>query len=263
MRTGCAKTPCARLAAQPLPSERLSNEVGRLRRLPLIERKRARAGSCHGDRNSSRKRCAYRSGAVPFFAVTVLMHLAHHHNHGWLAFALAFPAAGLLGRLFIIQHDCGHGSFFKSTRANDMLGAVLGVLTLTPYSYWKQTHAMHHATSGNLDKRGYGDISTLTVAEFEALSAWGQWKYRVYRSFPLEKAPPSASVGRIQTTSIIAALASTNMRLMPVLLARNPRRCTANRAWTSSPYRPFPSIWGSPAHAHPIYLLDFKSFDAD
>jgi omega-6 fatty acid desaturase (delta-12 desaturase) len=123
--------------------------------------------------------------ALPFFAVTVLMHLAHHHNHGWLALLLAFPAAGLLGRLFIIQHDCGHGSFFKSSRANDMLGAVLGVLTLTPYSYWKQTHAMHHATSGNLDKRGYGDINTLTVAEFEALSTWGQWKYRVYRSFPI------------------------------------------------------------------------------
>ena len=123
--------------------------------------------------------------ALPFFAVTVLMHLAHHRGHGGLALLLAFPAAGLLSRLFIIQHDCGHGSFFKSTRANDMLGGVLGVLTLTPYRYWKQTHALHHATSGNLDRRGYGDINTLTVAEFESLSAWKQWKYRVYRSFPL------------------------------------------------------------------------------
>jgi omega-6 fatty acid desaturase (delta-12 desaturase) len=122
---------------------------------------------------------------LPFFGVTVLMHLAHHHNHGWIALALAFPAAGLLGRLFIIQHDCGHGSFFKSPQANDLLGGVLGVLTLTPYRYWKQTHAIHHATSGNLDRRGYGDIETLTVAEFEALSAWGQWKYRMYRSFPI------------------------------------------------------------------------------
>jgi acyl-lipid omega-6 desaturase (Delta-12 desaturase) len=122
--------------------------------------------------------------ALPFFAVTVLMHLAHHH-HGGIAFLLAFPAAGLLGRLFIIQHDCGHGSFFKSKRANDLLGAVLGVLTLTPYRYWKQTHAIHHATSGNLDKRGFGDINTLTVAEFEGLSAFDQWKYRVYRSFPI------------------------------------------------------------------------------
>jgi omega-6 fatty acid desaturase (delta-12 desaturase) len=123
--------------------------------------------------------------AGPFFAVTVLMHMAHHYHHPWLAFFLAFPAAGLLGRLFIIQHDCGHGSFFKSARANDMLGAVLGVITLTPYSYWKQTHAIHHATSGNLDRRGFGDINTLTVAEFNALSTWGQWKYRMYRSFPI------------------------------------------------------------------------------
>ena len=123
--------------------------------------------------------------ALPFFALTVLMHLAHHYGHGWLAFLLAFPAAGFLARLFIIQHDCGHGSFFKSTRANDLLGGVLGVLTLTPYRYWKQTHALHHATSGNLDRRGYGDINTLTVAEFESLSAWGQWKYRLYRSFPI------------------------------------------------------------------------------
>jgi omega-6 fatty acid desaturase (delta-12 desaturase) len=123
--------------------------------------------------------------ALPFFAVTVLMHLAHHHHHGWIALLLAFPAAGFLGRLFIIQHDCGHGSFFKSARANDMLGGVLGVLTLTPYRYWKQTHAIHHATSGNLDRRGFGDINTLTVAEFDSLSAFGQWKYRVYRSFPI------------------------------------------------------------------------------
>ena len=123
--------------------------------------------------------------ALPFFTVTVLMHVAHHYGHNWLALLLAVPAAGLLDRLFIIQHDCGHGSFFKSPRANDMLGGVLGVLTLTPYRYWKQTHAIHHATSGNLDRRGFGDINTLTVAEFEALSAWGQWKYRVYRSFPI------------------------------------------------------------------------------
>jgi omega-6 fatty acid desaturase (delta-12 desaturase) len=123
--------------------------------------------------------------ALPFFAVTALMHWAHHRGHPWLALLLAVPAAGLLVRLFIIQHDCGHGSFFKSARANDLLGGVLGVLTLTPYRYWKQTHAIHHATSGNLDRRGFGDITTLTVAEFEALTPWGQWKYRVYRSFPV------------------------------------------------------------------------------
>jgi omega-6 fatty acid desaturase (delta-12 desaturase) len=123
--------------------------------------------------------------ALPFLAATILMHAAHHYGHPWLALLLAVPAAGLLDRLFIIQHDCGHGSFFKSARANDLLGGVLGVLTLTPYRCWKQTHAIHHSTSGNLDRRGYGDIVTLTVAEFERLSAWGQWKYRMYRSLPV------------------------------------------------------------------------------
>ncbi|MBI3565287.1 MAG: fatty acid desaturase [Elusimicrobia bacterium] len=123
--------------------------------------------------------------AVPFAVLTVLMHASDHFGHGWVAFALALPAAALLMRLFIIQHDCGHGAFFKSGRANDWLGAVLGVLTLTPYSYWKETHAMHHATSGNLSRRGFGDIETLTVSEYAALSRWGRLKYRLYRSVPV------------------------------------------------------------------------------
>lgn len=122
---------------------------------------------------------------VPFAIVTGLMHAAYHLGHGWLTFLLALPAGGLLIRLFIIQHDCGHGSFFKSTRANDLLGAFLGVLTLTPYSYWRQTHALHHATSGNLDKRGYGDIDTMTVREYAKLTSWGRLRYRIYRSIPV------------------------------------------------------------------------------
>jgi len=100
----------------------------------------------------------------------------------WPAMALAVPAAFLLVRLFIIQHDCGHGSFFKSRRANDLVGKAIGVLTLTPYVYWRNEHATHHATSGNLDKRGVGDISTLTVREYLARSAWGRFLYRLYRN---------------------------------------------------------------------------------
>lgn len=123
--------------------------------------------------------------ALPFLGIVVLMHYAHSRGLGWLSLLLAFPAAALMMRLFIIQHDCGHGSFFKSQRANDLVGAVLGVATMTPYRYWRQTHAIHHATSGNLERRGYGDINTLTVEEYEKLSAWGQWKYRVYRSAPV------------------------------------------------------------------------------
>ncbi|MDE2144108.1 MAG: fatty acid desaturase [Elusimicrobia bacterium] len=123
--------------------------------------------------------------ALPYLAIIVLMHFLHSRGHGWLGLLLAFPGAAFMMRLFIIQHDCGHGSFFKSQRANDMVGAVLGVFTLTPYRYWRQTHAIHHATSGNLERRGYGDINTLTIEEYNKLSAWGQWKYRVYRSAPV------------------------------------------------------------------------------
>ena len=98
-----------------------------------------------------------------------------------LTLALAVPAAFLLVRLFIIQHDCGHGSFFRSPRANDLIGGAIGVLTLVPYAYWRKTHALHHATSGNLEHRGFGDIDTLTVAEYRERGRWGRLRYRLYR----------------------------------------------------------------------------------
>jgi omega-6 fatty acid desaturase (delta-12 desaturase) len=100
----------------------------------------------------------------------------------WLTLALSVPAAGLLVRLFIIQHDCGHGSFFRSRVVNDRLGGVLGVFTLVPYAYWKKTHAMHHATSGDLTRRGLGDVPTLTVREYLELSRWRRLKYRLGRN---------------------------------------------------------------------------------
>jgi omega-6 fatty acid desaturase (delta-12 desaturase) len=98
-----------------------------------------------------------------------------------LTLLLAIPEAFLLIRLFIFQHDCGHGSFFASRRLADVVGSILGVLTLTPYHYWKKTHAIHHATSGDLDHRGFGDIDTLTIGEYYARSRWQRFKYRVYR----------------------------------------------------------------------------------
>jgi omega-6 fatty acid desaturase (delta-12 desaturase) len=101
-------------------------------------------------------------------------------GYGW-TLLMAIPAAGFYVRLFIIQHDCGHGSFFASQRANDMVGRALGIVTLFPYGYWKKTHAVHHGTSGNLDRREMGDIDTLTVSEYEAKSWFGRLSYRVYR----------------------------------------------------------------------------------
>ena len=99
----------------------------------------------------------------------------------WLCLLLALPAAGLLIRLFIIQHDCGHGSFFGHRLTNDWVGRVIGVLTLTPYDVWRHDHAVHHATSGNLARRGTGDIDTLTVDEYLAMSRWRRVGYRLYR----------------------------------------------------------------------------------
>jgi omega-6 fatty acid desaturase (delta-12 desaturase) len=99
----------------------------------------------------------------------------------WLCLLLAVPAAGFLVRLFMIQHDCGHGAFFRHRLANDWVGRLIGVLTLTPYDFWRRTHAIHHSTSGNLDRRGIGDVDTLTVDEYLARSRWGQLRYRVYR----------------------------------------------------------------------------------
>jgi len=100
----------------------------------------------------------------------------------WLTLALALPASGLLIRMFIFQHDCGHGAFFGSMDWNHRLGRVLGVLTLTPYSYWRRTHAIHHASSGDLDNRDFGDIEVVTVKEYMALTRMGRIKYRLYRN---------------------------------------------------------------------------------
>jgi omega-6 fatty acid desaturase (delta-12 desaturase) len=99
----------------------------------------------------------------------------------WLYLLLALPAAGFLVRLFMIQHDCGHGAFFHRRCTNDWVGRAIGVLTLTPYDFWRRTHAVHHATSGNLDRRGIGDIDTITVQEYLARSQWGRLRYRIYR----------------------------------------------------------------------------------
>jgi omega-6 fatty acid desaturase (delta-12 desaturase) len=118
--------------------------------------------------------------AVLFAGAWTIMYLSLRVGY-WLTLLLAVPAAFMLIRLFIVQHDCGHGAFFRSPRVADIVGSIIGVITLTPYHYWKKTHAIHHATSGNLEHRGFGDIDTLTVDEYNALSRWGRFKYRVYR----------------------------------------------------------------------------------
>ncbi len=118
--------------------------------------------------------------ALPFAALWIAAWVALDHSY-WLSFLLAVPAAGFLLRLFIIQHDCGHRTFFRHRIANDWIGRVIGVLTLTPYDYWRRMHATHHAASGNLNRRGIGDITMLTLHEYQSCSFWGRLRYRVYR----------------------------------------------------------------------------------
>ena len=118
---------------------------------------------------------------IPFVAMWGVMLWSLETLPYWGTLLLAVPTALLLVRLFILQHDCGHGSFFRSQRINDAVGFFLGTLTLAPYQYWRKTHAIHHATSGNLDDRSFGDIRTLTVREYAALPSNRKLRYRLYR----------------------------------------------------------------------------------
>ncbi|MEO0018800.1 MAG: hypothetical protein RLZZ522_2083, partial [Verrucomicrobiota bacterium] len=118
---------------------------------------------------------------VPYVALWVLMWLCLDISY-WLVAPLAVLAGAFMVRAFIIFHDCGHGSFFKSRRANTVVGVITGVLTLTPYFHWRWEHAVHHASSGDLDRRGTGDIWTLTVEEYLQSSRWRKLAYRLARN---------------------------------------------------------------------------------
>jgi acyl-lipid omega-6 desaturase (Delta-12 desaturase) len=133
-------------------------------------------------RQTSRRRsCAELAiTLIPYLTLTAFS-LASVQAGYWLGLLLTLPAGGLLLRLFLIQHDCGHGSFWPTRSANDWLGRCLGVLTLTPYACWRRSHALHHAGTGNLDARGFGDVDTLTVSEFLNSSRARQLFYRLYR----------------------------------------------------------------------------------
>ncbi|MQT14862.1 fatty acid desaturase [Segnochrobactrum spirostomi] len=136
-----------------------------------------------GYRQSDLRRAVYELliTAVPFALAWGAMLAAIKFDQVWLYGLLVVPAGGLLVRLFMIQHDCGHGSFFANRSGNDWTGRAIGVLTMTPYDHWKRSHAVHHASAGNLDRRGIGDVDTLTVGEYLARSRWGRMRYRLYR----------------------------------------------------------------------------------
>jgi omega-6 fatty acid desaturase (delta-12 desaturase) len=121
------------------------------------------------------------TSVVPYLALTALMY-ALLDVSPWLVAALAIPTAGFLVRTFIVFHDCAHGSYLPWRRANTWLGVACGVLVYSPFHVWRHEHAMHHASAGDLDRRGRGDVETLTVAEFGALSRAGRLGYRLMRN---------------------------------------------------------------------------------
>ena len=119
---------------------------------------------------------------LPYAFLWVLMVLSMTRGYSyWLTLGLIVVAAGFQVRIFILFHDAGHGSFFNSRRANRVLGYIAGILTFTPYEQWTSSHARHHATVGDLDRRGMGDVWTMTVEEYREASAWQRLYYRVYR----------------------------------------------------------------------------------
>ena len=126
---------------------------------------------------------AWRELAVTlaFYVVACGSLLAALASGWWIGLVLAVPAGMAVVRTFTIQHDCGHGSFFSSRRLNAWTGRCLGVLTFTPYDAWRRAHTIHHAGSGDLERRGIGDLDTLTVAEYRARGPWGRLAYRLYR----------------------------------------------------------------------------------
>lgn len=151
---------------------------------------------------------------LPLALVFAVMYRLLAHSFWW-TLVLALPAAALLVRTFVLMHDCAHGSFFPSRRANQIVGAITGLLTLIPFGHWRHEHGLHHASAGDLDRRGHGDINTLTVREYAARTPWGRLRYRIVRHpllyllvgpifFVLEKRlpPRGASAGRRQIMSV-------------------------------------------------------------
>ncbi len=118
---------------------------------------------------------------APYALLWYLMYLVQAISV-WMALPLAVLAGAFLVRVFIIFHDCGHGSFFKSRKANDIVGTLAGIICFTPYYQWRWEHSLHHATSGDLDRRGTGDIWTLTVQEYLEASRWKRFAYRLARN---------------------------------------------------------------------------------
>ncbi len=158
------------------PSDPHAGANGEQRGASSLSRRLARYRRPSGARGAVE--LAITAGPLALISVLAWVALAHRI---WWGLGLIPLAAAFLVRLFMIQHDCGHGAFLPWRRLNDWLGRAIGVVTLTPYDYWRSAHMVHHATSGALDRRTIGGIETLTVDEYRALGPWRRLGYRLYR----------------------------------------------------------------------------------
>ncbi len=149
--------------------------------LPVSEIGRKQRLAQYRDANAWKSTWQLVSSLLLFGSLWALMYFSLNVSY-WLTLLLSVPTAGLLVRLFVLQHDCGHGAFFKSKAMNDIVGFMLSILVLTPYSSWRRHHALHHASAGDLDRRGHGDVYTLTVAEYRNLPPLKQLGYRLFRN---------------------------------------------------------------------------------
>jgi omega-6 fatty acid desaturase (delta-12 desaturase) len=150
------------------------------------------------------------TSVVPYLGLSYLMYLSLGVSY-WLTLAIAIPASGFLVRTFILFHDCSHGSFLPSKRANMWLGTVLGLLVYSPFLRWRHDHAIHHASSGDLDRRGGGDVRTLTVSEYAALPWRGRLGYRLFRN-PLIMFGVGPIVALLVGPRLVARTARPRMR---------------------------------------------------
>jgi len=159
------------------------NEISNISRTdsgPATARDWVKILSHYREPNQARSMFELGVSVIPFILLWALAWWSLSISY-WLALAISCLNAAFLLRMFVIQHDCGHGSFFSDRRASDWVGRVLGVFTLTPYAVWRRTHSHHHSVSGNLEKRGMGDVYTMTVAEYRELSPLYRLQYRLYR----------------------------------------------------------------------------------
>ena len=162
--------------AEPLSQESTETQA------PVTKPRRIWAKRLAEYRQASNARALFELGlTVGLFALTFAATVLLSSFSWWLTPLGIIPGSFLLVRLFIIQHDCGHGAMFSTKKLNSWVGRFLGVLTMTPYEYWRHSHAVHHAHSGNLDQRGIGDVPTLTVDEYKGRGWYGRFVYRIVR----------------------------------------------------------------------------------